>query len=169
MVALVPVLEIKRRLAGGEQRFACQRLAGDARHAVVLWVAPASMHVHGVDLPAGTISFGHFWGDRHYNVYHWLDPAGKTLGYYFNICDETQLATDKIVWRDLVLDVLVLPGRAPQLLDEDELAAAGPLDATAAAHVAAGRTALLTDTAAITAEIDAASRGLFPLVFPGAT
>jgi hypothetical protein len=166
MVALPPVLEIKRRLTGGEQRFACQRLAGDARHAAVLWVAPGPMQVHGVDLPAGTLSFGHFWSDRHYNVYHWLDRARQTLGYYFNICDETRLTAETIEWRDLILDVLVMPGQPPRILDEDELAAAPPLDPTVAAHLADGRAALLANPAAITAEIEAASRALFPLVFP---
>jgi len=169
MAALEPVVEIKRRLAGGEQRFSCQRLAGDARHAVVLWVAPAPMHVHGVDLAAGTISFGHFWVDRPYNVYHWLDRAGQTLGYYFNLCDETRLTADAIEWRDLILDVLVLPGQPPRLLDEDELAQAGPLDPTTAAHLATGRAALLGDTRAITGEIERVSRLLFPLVFPDAS
>jgi Protein of unknown function (DUF402) len=168
MGALSPVLEIKRRLAGGEQRFTCQRLASDPRHAVVLWVAPGPMHVHGVDLAAGTISFGHFWVDRPYNVYHWLDRAGRTLGYYFNICDETRLTEDVIEWRDLILDVLILPGQAPRLLDEDELAQAGPLDPATAAHIAEGRTALLGDARAVTDEVEAASRALFPLAFPGA-
>jgi predicted RNA-binding protein associated with RNAse of E/G family len=168
MIALSPVLEIKQLLAGGEKQFACRRLAGDARHAVVLWVAPSAMHVHGVDLPAGTISFGHFWADRNYNVYHWVDPTGRTLGYYFNICDRTRLAPDRIAWRDLVLDVLVLPGNSARVLDEDELAALGPLDAETAAHLTDGRQAVLADTAAVTAEIEAASRALFPLVFPDA-
>ena len=72
---LPAILEIKRTLDGREKRFDCRllTLAADARHAAVLWVAPAAMHVHGVDLPAGTVSVGHFWTDRPYNVYHWLD------------------------------------------------------------------------------------------------
>src|ERR1700722_12072704 len=43
------VVEIKTTLAGVEKRFDCRWLAGDARQAVVLWVAPAPMHVHGID------------------------------------------------------------------------------------------------------------------------
>jgi predicted RNA-binding protein associated with RNAse of E/G family len=165
MPALAPVVEIKHLLAGGEKRFSCQRLAGDDRHAVVLWVAPHAMHVHGVDLPAGTISFGHFWTARHYNAYHWVDSAGKTLGYYFNLCDRTRLGTDCIEWRDLVLDVLALPGVPPRVLDEDELSALGPLDAETTAHIADGRQSLLARADAVTAEIERGSRALFPLVF----
>ena len=103
------VTEVKRTLAGGEKRFACRLVDGDAHAAVLLWIAPEAMNVHGVALPAGTISFGHFWDDRSYNVYHWLGPAGETLGYYFNIAAETRLSPGRLEWLDLAVDVLATP------------------------------------------------------------
>jgi len=159
--ALPPILEIKRTLDGREKRFDCRLLAraADDRHAAVLWVAPAPMHVHGVDLPTGTISVGHFWSDRHYNVYHWLDPAGQTLGYYFNICDQTRITADVIDWRDLIIDVLALPEGRLDLLDEHELPA--ELPPGVAAHIAAGTRAILDSPAALLAEIEAASRAVW--------
>jgi len=155
---LPAILEIKRTLDGREKRFDCRLLARspDGRHAAVLWIAPAAMHVHGVDLPAGTISVGHFWTDRHYNVYHWLDSAGETLGYYFNICDQTRIDAGVIDWRDLTVDVLALPGGRLDVLDEHELPAELPADI--AAHIAAGKRAILDAPAAVMSEIDAASR-----------
>ena len=155
---LPAVLEIKRTLDGREKRFDCRLLAGGAgdRHAAVLWVAPAAMHVHGVDLPAGTVSVGHFWADRHYNVYHWLDDARQTLGYYFNICDQTRIGVGTIEWRDLVVDVLALPGGRLDVVDEHELPAEVPPDV--AAHITAGTQAILGAPAAVMAEIEAASR-----------
>jgi predicted RNA-binding protein associated with RNAse of E/G family len=165
MSALTSVVEIKRTLAGGEKRFDCLRLAGDTRHAVLLWIAPEPMHVHGVQLPAGTISFGHFWTDRFYNVYHWLDADGRTLGFYFNLADRTRIAEAELVWRDLVLDVLATPDGRLELLDEDELPAV--VEPEAAAHMAAGKAAILGAPSAVMAEIEAASRALYPLVFPG--
>ena len=124
MAVLAPILEIKRTLRGVEKRFESgQLLASRTGYAVVLWVAPQPMHVHGVDLPAGTVSFGHFWEDRGYNVYHWLDGAGRTVGYYFNIADETRISPNVNSWRDLVLDVLATPDGRCQVLDEHELPA----------------------------------------------
>jgi hypothetical protein len=156
------ILEIKRTLDGREKRFDCRLLAraADGRHAAVLWVSPAPMHVHGVDLPAGTVSVGHFWTDRHYNVYHWLEPAGKTIGYYFNICDETRIGAGVIEWRDLTVDVLALPDGRLDVLDEHELPAELPPDV--AATIAAGKAAILTAPAAVLAEIEAASRAAWP-------
>ena len=156
------ILEIKRTLDGREKRFDCRLLARapDGQHAAVLWVAPEPMHVHGVDLPAGTISVGHFWTDRHYNVYHWLDPAGKTLGYYFNICDQTRIGADVIEWRDLTVDVLALPEGRLDVLDEHELPA--EMDTETAIAIFDGKDAILTDPMAVLANIEAASRAVWP-------
>src|ERR1043165_2623246 len=154
------ILEIKHTLDGREKRFDCRllALAPDGRHAAVLWIAPAAMLVRGVDLPAGTVSVGHFWTDRHYNVYHWLDPAGKTLGDYFNICDRTHIGAEVIEWRDLTVGVLALPGGRLDVLDEHELPA--DLPPATAAVIAEGKNAILTDPTAVLANIEAASRAV---------
>jgi predicted RNA-binding protein associated with RNAse of E/G family len=162
--AFAAVLEIKRTLAGVEKRFDCKLLGKSGTHAVVLWIAPAAMQVHGVELPAGTVSFGHFWTDRNYNVYHWLDPSGRTLGYYFNIADETRIEPGEISWRDLALDVLVTPGGRFEVLDEHELPP--DLDPVLRARVEAGTRAIVGDRARVLAEVEAASRAVAPLVFP---
>jgi uncharacterized protein DUF402 len=166
---LPAILEVKRTLAGVEKRFECRVLTRSATHLAVLWIAPAAMHVHGVDLPAGTVSVGHFWADRHYNVYHWLRGDRTTVGYYFNLADRTSWTAERLDWRDLTVDVLATPEGRLDVLDEDELPA--DLDDDARAHIEAGQRALLGATASVLAEVEAASRALLPLVpfaFPGA-
>jgi hypothetical protein len=166
-VNLSPIVEVKRTLAGAEKRFQCRLLGGDGRHLAVLWVADAAMHVHGADLPAGTVSFGHFWTDRPYNVYHWVDPGSRrTLGFYFNISDGTRVSPGLLEWRDLVVDVLAVPGAPARVLDEDELPA--DLPAELRARIDAAASALLGDLPAVTAEVEAASRALHPLAFGAA-
>lgn len=166
MPPLTSIIEIKRRLVGQEERFDCLRLAGNAEHVVVLWIARAPMHVHGVDLPAGTISFGHFWTGRFYNVYHWVDAERRTtIGFYFNLADQTHIGGGELEWRDLVVDVLATPAGRLEVLDEHELPEV--LDAETAAHIADGKAAILAAPPKVMAEIEAASRALYPLVFPG--
>lgn len=159
---LPAILEVKRTLAGAEKRFDCRLLARTATHVAVLWIAPAAMHVHGVDLPAGTISIGHFWTDRNYNVYHWVRSDASTIGFYFNIADRTVITPAQLSWRDLTLDVLAMPDGRLDLLDEDELPAV--LDDEARAHIDAGKGAILNAPAAVMAEVEAASRALVPLL-----
>jgi predicted RNA-binding protein associated with RNAse of E/G family len=163
-IATLPtIVEVKRTLAGVEKRFECRLLAGSPSHLAVLWIAPAAMHVHGVDLPAGTVSVGHFWTERPYNVYHWLSAAGPptTIGYYFNLADRTSWTDARLDWRDLTVDVLATPEGRLDVLDEDELPP--DLDAEARTHIEAGKAALLGATASVLAEVEAASRAVLPL------
>jgi hypothetical protein len=164
---LPPILEIKRTLDGREKRFSCRRLAGDADHqrAVLLFVHDQAMHVHGVDLAPGTITFGYFWADRPYNAYHWLDAMGATIGVYFNLADETRITDDVLEWRDLTVDVLTTAAGRVDVLDEDELPA--ELDPALRAHIDAGKAAILDHVTAVLAEIERESQALRPLVFAG--
>jgi predicted RNA-binding protein associated with RNAse of E/G family len=159
---LPAIIEVKRTLAGVEKRFDCRLLARTETHVAVLWIAPEAMHVHGVDLPAGTISIGHFWTDRSYNVYHWMRSDASTIGFYFNLADSTVVTPQQLSWRDLTVDVLALPGGRLEVLDEDELPPVLADDARA--HLEAGKSAILSAPAAVMAEVEAASRALVPLL-----
>ncbi|HEY8926493.1 MAG TPA: DUF402 domain-containing protein [Polyangia bacterium] len=158
---LPAILEIKRTVAGVEKRFECRRLHEDGAHLVVLFVAPAAMRVHGIALPAGTVTFGHFWRDRPYNVYHWLDPVtGSSLGAYVNLAAETRIDDDRLEWLDLIVDVLVVPGQTPRVLDEDEIPAGAPPDLMA--RIAAARAAVLDGMAPLLDELERFRSRLWP-------
>ena len=162
-MSLPSVLEIKRTLDGREKRFDCHLLAGgaDERRAVVLFVSRAPMHVHGVDLPPGTVTFGYFWTDRPYNAYHWRSPSGETIGVYFNLSDRTRIGDGVLEWRDLTVDILITPAGRVDVLDEDELPAELPADVYR--RIDDGKAAILGGTRALLAEIEAESRALAPL------
>ncbi|MBC8131799.1 MAG: DUF402 domain-containing protein [Deltaproteobacteria bacterium] len=153
------ILEIKRTLAGREKRFKCAVLRRDGAHVIVLFVATVAMHVHGVDLPAGTVTFGHFWSDRPYNVYHWLKgDNGATLGYYLNLAADTCVTDDRLEWLDLIVDILVLPkatataAATVTVLDEDEI----PSDASVAlrARIDEAKAAALNDLPQIIPQLE---------------
>jgi len=164
-VPLPRLLEVKRTLAGEEKRFDCRVLARAAQRVVVLFVAPQAMNVHGVELPAGTATFGHFWEDRPYNVYHWLRPRdGAALGVYANLADDTRLTGDTLAWLDLIVDVLVLPGREAILLDEDETTS---LSVMFSKHrIWAAKARLLADLPGLLVELEAARTALWPRAAP---
>ena len=122
--ALPRILETKRTLGGADKTFACHVLQREPGSITILFVSDRVFRVGDLDLPVGTVTFGHFWSDRPYNVYHWLDrDNGRTLAHYVNLSDETRIGSDHLSFRDLAIDVLVRPGQAPELLDEDELPA----------------------------------------------
>jgi predicted RNA-binding protein associated with RNAse of E/G family len=116
-----PFFEIKHRLDGSIVRFECLPVQVSYDEAVIMYELPRKGRVDDIVLPAGSLSFGYFWSDRNYNVYHWVTEAGETLGTYFNICDETKIGEESVSWRDLIIDLLVTPDGRGRILDTEEL------------------------------------------------
>ena len=117
------ITERKTRLDGSTSEFACEPLLMDpGKRAVLRYVSDREWVIADTDLrvPVGTVTVAHYWVDRPYNVYHWL-VAGRTLAYYCNLVSETTIAPPLVSYTDLVIDVLLRPSGAAEILDEDEL------------------------------------------------
>src|SRR5438876_6114509 len=117
------ITERKTRLDGSVVEYACEALVVEpGRRAVVRYVTDQDRRIAGTDLVLrkGTVTVGHFWTDRPYNVYHWLD-GGRTVALYVSIATDTTIEPAAIAYRDLVVDVIIRPSGAIEILDEDEL------------------------------------------------
>lgn len=73
------------------------------------------------DIAKGTVSIEHFWLDRWSNVFCFYEPDGRFRNYYCNIALPPTFDGQTLEFVDLDLDVVVWPGEAPVLLDEEEL------------------------------------------------
>lgn len=118
------ITEIKHTLDGAEHRFRCRLVARSADHAVLHYVHPAAAVVGSMTLPEGSETLAHYWPQRPYVAYHWLDGQGRTLGIYLNAAAEVEIHGDAVQWLDLALDVLVTASGEVEVLDEDEARAA---------------------------------------------
>ena len=117
------ITERKTRIDGSVVEYACEALVvEEGRRALVRYVSVRDRPLEGTDLVLrkGTVTVGHFWTDRPYNVYHWLD-AGKTVALYVSVATDTTIEPTAIAYRDLVVDVLIRTSGAIEILDEDEL------------------------------------------------
>ena len=117
------ITERKTRLDGSVVEYVCEPLVvEEGRRALVRYVTEQDRPIEGSDLVLrkGTVTVGHFWTDRPYNVYHWLD-GGRTIALYVNIAIDTTIDPIAIAYRDLVVDVLIRPSGAIEVLDEEEL------------------------------------------------
>ena len=137
------ITEVKTGLDGRVDRFPCDVAARSASEVVVHYRIPEARDVHGVSLPAGTLTVGYFWTDRPFNLYHWVAPDGRTLAHYFNVGDVTRLSAGLLEWRDLAVDVLATPDGRVRVLDEDELPA--DLDPALRRYVEAARDRILAE------------------------
>jgi len=153
-----PVIERKTRFDGSVQEFACRALVIEpGTHAVIRYDLDRDWHVGGMVFPKGGYTAGHFWADRPYNVYHWLE-RGRTLAYYFNVGLVDEISQARIAWRDLIVDVLVKPDGAIDILDEDEVPP--DLPAEHRRTIAQALEQIVTNPKRLVREIEQASRDL---------
>lgn len=143
-------IERKRYLSGAEVVFECELVALEDRFGVLKYVLQQGWQVHGLTLRPGTLTYAFYWTDRPYNLYWWMDPDGGAVGYYFNLADSVALSPREFVWRDLVIDLLALPGGEILLIDEEELP--DGLEPGLQAYIQAGKGLVLRDYRAIIAE-----------------
>ena len=117
------ITERKTRLDGSTTEFPCEGLVLEpGRRAVLRHVSDREWVIADTDVrvPAGAVTVAHYWIDRPYNVYHWL-VGGRTLAYYCNVATDTRIEPDLVAYTDLIIDVLLHPSGAADVLDEDEL------------------------------------------------
>ena len=153
----LPITERKTRFDGSVQEFACRALLIEpGTHAVVRYDLDRDWHVGGMVFPKGGYTAGHFWIDRPYNVYHWMTAAGQTLAYYFNVGLVDEISDTLVAWRDLIIDVLVKPDGAIDILDEDEVPADLPPEHRGT--IARALEQIVTNPKRLVAEIERESR-----------
>ncbi|TMF79174.1 MAG: DUF402 domain-containing protein, partial [Chloroflexi bacterium] len=131
------------------------------RRAVVRYVAEQDRPLEGTDLVLrkGTVTIGHFWTDRPYNVYHWL-YEGRTVAFYVNIAADTTIDDATIGYTDLVVDVLIRPSGAIEVLDEDELPPS--IEPRYRLAIAKAIETCVTEGRRLTAEIERETRAAVP-------
>lgn len=134
-------LERKRYLSGAEVTFECELVALEDRFGILRYVIDQQWNVEGLTLRPGTVTYAFYWTDRPYNLYWWLDEDGQTLGCYFNVADLVSLSEREFVWRDLVVDILVLPTGQVHVIDENEVP--DGLDEELRAYIDAGKRQVL--------------------------
>jgi uncharacterized protein len=152
------ITEVKFTASGDRQEFVCQLLDRSSTHVAVFYKSTQARRVGDLQLPKGTVTYGYFWLGRPYNVYHWLHPNGRTLGYYVNLSEGVVFRPHAVEWRDLALDLLFSPdGRRVQILDEDQV---GTLPPGLQDKAQAARTHVLTHRDEIVAEVAACTAHL---------
>ena len=158
------IIEVKRKLGGGEERFATELVHRSPSLLLVLYRIE-----RGDD---SLDSYGCFWPRRPYGCYHIVRPpgapdAGREVLSRFDVLRDVEIAGDEVRYLDLLLDLVVRVDAAGRVRarweDEDELQAAlasGLLDAVGGAYVARARRTLERRHRRVVGEIRALLRRL---------
>lgn len=91
-----------------------------------VWNGPGTVRVAAeVVFEDGDVFYEHYYAGKPYGLWQVLTPNEATLKcWYCNISTPAEISGETITFRDLLLDVLLLPDGNVQVLDRDDLARA---------------------------------------------
>ena len=114
--------EQKRYPSGHQNHFQARPLIVRPGVSLLFFVSKRAYQLQHIYLPIKTVTFGFYWSDKLYNLYVFVDPEKFNVrAFYFNVCDEVMISAGQVNWRDLWVDVLVMPCKDTIILDEDEI------------------------------------------------
>ena len=142
--------ERKKYLLGDEIVYLCELIALRDEFGILKYLVDRQHKVGSLIIPPDTISYAFYWTDRPYVLYSWFNSDGQVIGYYFNIADSIALSPHEFSWRDLIVDILILPARQIEILDEDEIPVS--LDPEMIKHIESVKQLLLQTNQTIIAE-----------------
>lgn len=99
--------------------------AREAGHIILraVWRGPGTVSVaHGVVFEPGDIFYEHYYDGKPYGLWQVLTPDEQALKcWYCNVSTPATFDRASITFRDLLLDVLLLPDGTTRVLDRDDL------------------------------------------------
>ena len=124
--------ERKRLWDGGEETFPLQVLRRGEGWLLAGHITGREYSVGPLRIPRGVESLGVFVEGANWVLYSWLSSPSP-LGVYLNAARGVEIREREVVWEDLLLDILYLPGGVRHILDYEE--AVEVLGETVAAEV----------------------------------
>jgi predicted RNA-binding protein associated with RNAse of E/G family len=118
---LPPIEEIKHNLDGTTERFDCHLVHQAPDYVVLGYVSDRPYTVAGAEVPAGSLTIGHYRPGSDYVLWEMYTPQAEPLGYYVHLCGEIKLGDRCVEWHDMTVDVWLGSDGRPEILDEDEL------------------------------------------------
>jgi hypothetical protein len=116
------IREIKYGPGKQPQEWICEVIDMEpAQWARLRYVTDLVYVIEGTELPVGTVTEAMYWADRPYHVWKFSGADGRHRGYRFDVCTNTFIWPEKLIWTDLELDLWIPPGGQPRWQDEDAM------------------------------------------------
>ncbi len=96
---------------------------GDVLVLRCIWAAIKPFAVEDFRLQEGDVMIECYYPAEWFNIFAVYTREGDLKGWYCNITEPPILTEEEVRWKDLALDLLILPDGREILLDEDEFEA----------------------------------------------
>jgi predicted RNA-binding protein associated with RNAse of E/G family len=87
------------------------------------WDKLPAVAVGLLSIEPGDVLLEYYYRHHWFNIFALYTAQGELKGWYCNIAETVEMGESLVRWRDLALDLVVLPDGRAMLLDEDEFAA----------------------------------------------
>jgi hypothetical protein len=90
------------------------------------WTDSGTLDLDGLCLRPGDIFMEFYFAKERFNIFQICDLAGRFKGWYCNVTELAEITEGEIRWRDLILDLVVLPDGRQIVRDQEEFEALDP-------------------------------------------
>jgi len=90
------------------------------------WTEAGTLDLDGLYLHPGDIFIESYFAKERFNIFQIYDLAGRFKGWYCNVTEIAEVTEGEIRWRDLILDLVVLPDGRQIVRDQEEFEALSP-------------------------------------------
>jgi len=90
------------------------------------WTEAGTFDLDGLCLRPGDIFIEFYFAKERFNIFRIYDAAGRFKGWYCNVTELAEITESEIRWRDLILDLVVLPDGRQVVRDQEEFEALNP-------------------------------------------
>jgi len=87
------------------------------------WDRLPAVDVGPLRIEPGDTMLEYYYRQHWFNIFEVIGVTGELKGWYCNVAEAVELGPVSVRWRDLALDLVVLPDGRQVVLDEDEFTA----------------------------------------------
>jgi len=118
------VTEVRQHVMTRPSYFHCRMLRRTEDEVWLEYTSAREGAIKGIRVPAGSRTVARYRLRSDHVPWRITGPDGSEVCSLIHLADRLRIAPDRVSYRDLLLDVLVLPGRPPEVIDQDDLARA---------------------------------------------
>ena len=116
-----PFKEIRLHKNKSPQEFLCTLLHRTRDYLVIAFHSHTSSRINGRLVEKGSTTIAHYWTNRNYTLWKFLDTNQKLIGYLFHICTDVVIGKSTVTYMDLELDVWIDPDGTVAILDQEDI------------------------------------------------
>jgi predicted RNA-binding protein associated with RNAse of E/G family len=116
-----PFKEIRLHKNKAPQEFLCSLLFRTHDYLVLAFQSHTSSRVNGRLIEKGSTTTAHYWSNRNYTLWKFIDSGHNLIGYLFYICTDVVFGKSSLTYMDLELDIWIDPDGRVSILDQEEV------------------------------------------------